>query len=660
MKKFLNTVLFISIAFSTLSFADSLSVKKLKYPNFYSITVDYKKEILVGDIYIIKRVGKSRLVSLDSYNGDISFLQTGGSGSTQWSDAPRNLDNEGIPINVKDSLYDVELTADEIKRGVLLEKIVVSKGFNYKDGSKWIGGVGKYLRWDSGNQTDNAIPSVTNTPLSTDTINLQINVSFNASKRDLTNNEVASAKVNLTTSSPVDLYAYMEKNGLFYYLTKNKVVILEGNRHHFFNEKGQYAFEDGKNIEALDYGLSSVNNYDVFGLPLNANILGDYTLRVVAVSAGDYPFNANSSQLKEGLSQGQESAITFNISSANIEPKPPVEIVDSGNGGIPSPRSSRFGSAANTSISNEYFTPKLREKVLGAYSDVVNSKEEWDKLVTADKKTTLYWDYAVPNLGKHHVGERDRLWGIHPTTNQPILFDDRQKTSYDIPIALYAVGGKAARITMLEPLRSGASTAYPGCVGLSWDKMETHVRLCGEGSSKVIIGSHTYSQRWTRFNNIPFPESYVEPSAQALKRLLHYGEDEQVGRKRLKKEYGLLNMYDLNVQTVIDNILPHEVLFNFPVDFEVSISKVPGDFSSRACKPDRAIQYGGNIRVSATQIGFPTRLPLECQFDSNRLQHYYINTRAVNIDTVNKEINESTCGAGSGCKVELYNFLDGS
>jgi hypothetical protein len=54
-----------------------------------------------------------------------------------------------------------------------------------------------------------------------------------------------------------------------------------------------------------------------------------------------------------------------------------------------------------------------------------------------------------------------------------------------------------------------------------------------------------------------------------------------------------------------------------------------------------------------------------CKVNSDELQHFYINVRAVNIDVEKKEINESLCRPGLSlagilvnCKFEILDFLD--
>ena len=300
------------------------------------------------------------------------------------------------------------------------------------------------------------------------------------------------------------------------------------------------------------------------------------------------------------------------------ENTPPAPVVTpSLNDSIPSYGDTRFSDQANTAFSEQYFTPILRKRALD-YTNGVSSKAIWNTLGT-DQVLTLYWENRQLKNG------------------QGIVFDDLRITSYPLNSSKSFLG-----VTISEPLTSGVITAYPGCVGFG---NTTHPRSCGEGDEhgKFFSGSHIYSQRWERLNNID--------TEQAIQNSRYLSSVDDI-------------RYALSVKVYAGNImLPSDLkkATEHPsLAFEMSVSKIPGDFSDNACKVNRAAQYSNNLTIELTQKGLTHNdlsLPEVCKIDSNELQHYYINVRAVNVG--NDEISESLCnGAASRCRFEIFSYLD--
>lgn len=352
-------------------------------------------------------------------------------------------------------------------------------------------------------------------------------------------------------------------------------------------------------------------------LTLNAQDIapGTYTLFQVVTKSGGDPFESND-WLPTPTPDSLDTMV-LNINLTDNEPEPEPEIPD-----LPVPGGSRFGLDFNTSFADGYFTPKLKQRVLN-YDDAKNTFEEWDVLSPEVKKKTLYW-------------KDDQLLADDGEGGTPIPVDILGKPF----IKTYS----NISLTISDPLTSSFVTAYPGCADVP--NLAVHHRVCGEFNNDVILGSEVFSQRWTRPNNLDVENDPLYADIEDKANIL----------------------YDLTASVGAVNIMSPEELTSFPLAFEISVSKVPGDFSENACKPNKAVQYSGALAISLTQVGLKTfdpLLPERCKVDTKDSKHYYFNVRAVNIDVEKKEINESLCRPGLvqggipiNCKFEVLNFLD--
>lgn len=398
-------------------------------------------------------------------------------------------------------------------------------------------------------------------------------------------NAQESTVVLVSFEEPIegDLYVAAVKDGNIWFFKSNRTWV---------NRSG---------LEPVAKNQLFTEDLELFTVSAQQVSPGTYTLFQVITKTGGDPFNSNNwLPTKDNL-----NSLVLNINLAENA----TEFQD-----VAEPGSSRFGFQPNTDNLDLYFKPKLSQRALGDYTDVVNSKFAWDQLSSEKQKRSLFWD-------------QDKLLGL--SQEKLTAFDDLQQNSF--------VPSSKIKLTITEPLSSGNITAYPGCVGLT--DLNANPRLCGEFNPKAFIASEIFSQRWTRLNNL---DVFNNPL---------YADIED--KSQIK--------YELSVQVGTENIMSIVDQANISLAFEMSVSKVPGDFSENACKSNKAIQYSSVLTVRLTQVGLSSldpNLPEVCKVNSDELQHYYVNVRAVNIDEENNEINESLCSSSTGCKFEIVSFLD--
>lgn len=414
-----------------------------------------------------------------------------------------------------------------------------------------------------------------------------------ANKTILTPNDKMLVSLAFDQQVTGDLYIAAEKAGNVFILNPDKIswsTILLGNNGYYYpriDEQGN-PFE-----EALKPTIPSGTFSEKTPLvEINAKnlSLGNYTLFQIITAKGDNP--SDQSARKE-------------VDSLFFEVKP----------------TENSNQKPNTDIVGKYFTPTLPDRTLGDYTDVKNSKAEWDLLESTPEKQkkTLYWDQS-------------QLLGLRK--NKLVTFDNLGKKSFTPPPS-------NIKLRISEPLNVTYITAYPGCIG----KGNTNPRLCGEfNTTDFITGSEVFSQRWTRENNLDLINNPLYKDIQNKSKII----------------------YDLSVQVSVEDVMTPAAKENMknrniPLAFEMSMSKVPGDFSEKSCKPNNTIQYSSTLTLRMTQKGLKTYDPTlaeTCKVDSDELQHYYINVRAVNIDKKSQTINKSQCDQSTECKVHILAFLD--
>ncbi len=273
---------------------------------------------------------------------------------------------------------------------------------------------------------------------------------------------------------------------------------------------------------------------------------------------------------------------------------------------------------ANTSVSTtKYFRPTLSERVLGdKYKYVVNSKAKWDQISDLGRKReTLYWSGSknTAELLDTNGARIDQIWN-------------------------HSFSPEGARgLTIAEPLTSIHITGYPGCAGIS--NLETHPRVCGENNPSILNASEVFSQRWYRPKNLD-ANSYQ-------------------GLRKSDIKYDMFASVDIFNIMKLGSVSANVRKNMKPILFEMSVSKIPGDFSDMACKSVGKIKYHSSPTVHLTEKGMGSYFTLTeaCKIDSTEMEHYYINVRAVNIDTKLGVVNKSLCDANAKCKFELTTSL---
>lgn len=368
----------------------------------------------------------------------------------------------------------------------------------------------------------------------------------------------------------------------------------------FYKEQVMPVFENKQFLDELE--IVTINAQDI--------PQGTYTLFQIIAKPGSDPFNSdNWLPTKDSLNVKVFTInLTIDIPIVDIEPQ----------SGEP-----------NTGLPGVFFTPTLKQRALGDdYIDVVNSKEEWDNIANEDsseelkqqQKQTLYWE------GNLLLG-----WVDNIITDNTIIVDNITQHSYK------PTTDTGIKITIAEPLTSSHIMGYPGCAGIS--NLETHPRSCGEFNPQVFIGSEVFSQRWKREHNLDVIHDPI------------YSVFDNPGDIP----------YDLSAFVDTANIMKSEDLKGLNLMFELSVSKVPGDFSDNACKLPGSLRYHRTISVRMTQEGlgsFFTDLPENCIINSEEQIHYYVNVRGVHVNEQNKTIEESLCNNSSGCKFEIITTFD--
>ena len=164
---------------------------------------------------------------------------------------------------------------------------------------------------------------------------------------------------------------------------------------------------------------------------------------------------------------------------------------------------------------------------------------------------------------------------------------------------MYAPGRK---LIINRPLGLGI-TIYPQCVGLD---PNTHQLTC---DSKTVITKNTvFSERWSR------PKNRVDRAG---------------------------NIADQSISINLTAIK------YFGKAFEMSVSKVPGDFSENSCRPKLS---GGKVtriglaeeggRKADRNSGNGVDVDETCWVNANKWKHYYINVRSIE-QSSGKECNSS-------------------
>ena len=172
---------------------------------------------------------------------------------------------------------------------------------------------------------------------------------------------------------------------------------------------------------------------------------------------------------------------------------------------------------------------------------------------------------------------------------------------------MYVAGRK---LIINRPLGLGI-TIYPQCVGLN---PNTHQLTC---DSKTVITKNTvFSERWSRPNN-------------------------RVDRAG--------NIAD---QSISINLTATKY---FGKAFEMSVSKVPGDFSDNSCRPLK-VEGGKVISIGLAEEGGRKAdgnnengldVDKTCWVNANKWKHYYINVRSI------EQSPEKECNGSRKCEFKI-------